>query len=148
VPRLAAGVPSAWNFIQVASVATHPNGNILVLHRGAHPLMEFEPSGKFVRTWDNIAFSEGKTGRFFTEFALTVAAAVIVSGFVALTLTPMMCSRILQAHESHGRVYLAMERFWPWWRRWEEERNQCCIIISRLLFVGECFHRGRKSSPF
>jgi hypothetical protein len=49
-----------WNFIQVASVATHPNGNILVLHRGAHPLLEFEPSGKFVRTWENIAFSEGK----------------------------------------------------------------------------------------
>jgi DNA-binding beta-propeller fold protein YncE len=49
-----------WNFIQVASVATHPNGNILVLHRGAHPLMEFEPSGKFIRTWDNIPFSEGK----------------------------------------------------------------------------------------
>src|SRR4051794_16048565 len=30
-----------WNFIQVASVPTPPNGNILVLHRGAHPLMEF-----------------------------------------------------------------------------------------------------------
>ncbi len=58
-----------------------------------------------------LAFMTGSTGRLFTEFALTVAAAVVVSGVVALTLTPMMCSRILQAHESHGRVYQAMELF-------------------------------------
>ena len=49
-----------WNFIQVASVATHPNGNILVLHRGAHPIMEFEPGGKFVRSWGDGLISEGK----------------------------------------------------------------------------------------
>ena len=58
-----------------------------------------------------VAFVPGNTGRLFAEFALTVASAVAVSGFVALTLTPMMCSRILKAHEKHGGVYLAMERF-------------------------------------
>ncbi|KPK07489.1 MAG: multidrug transporter AcrB [Betaproteobacteria bacterium SG8_39] len=58
-----------------------------------------------------LAFQQGRTGRLFTEFALTVAGAVAVSGFVALTLTPMMCSRILKAHESHGRSYQAIERF-------------------------------------
>jgi multidrug efflux pump len=58
-----------------------------------------------------LGFMTGNTGRLFTEFALTVAAAVAVSGVVALTLTPMMCSRILKAHESHGRAYMAMERF-------------------------------------
>ncbi len=58
-----------------------------------------------------LGFMTGNTGRLFTEFALTVAAAVAVSGLVALTLTPMMCSKILQAHESHGRTYQAMERF-------------------------------------
>jgi multidrug efflux pump len=58
-----------------------------------------------------LAFQQGRTGRLFTEFALTVAGAVAVSGFVALTLTPMMCSRILKAHESHGRTYQAIERF-------------------------------------
>jgi multidrug efflux pump len=58
-----------------------------------------------------LAFQQGRTGRLFTEFALTVAGAVAVSGFVALTLTPMMCSRILRAHESHGRAYQTMERF-------------------------------------
>ena len=60
-----------------------------------------------------LGFMTGNTGRLFTEFALTVAAAVAVSGMVALTLTPMMCSRILQVHgkERHGRLYQAMERF-------------------------------------
>jgi multidrug efflux pump len=58
-----------------------------------------------------VAFVPGNTGKLFAEFALTVAAAVAVSGLVALTLTPMMCSKILKEHEQHGGVYLAMERF-------------------------------------
>ncbi|WGF89187.1 efflux RND transporter permease subunit [Marinivivus vitaminiproducens] len=58
-----------------------------------------------------IAFAEGRTGRLFLEFALTLAGAVLVSGFVALTLTPMMCSKLLKPHESHGRIYNALERF-------------------------------------
>src|SRR5258705_11526832 len=49
-----------WNFIQVASVATNTEGNILVLHRGAHAVMEFDPSGKLVRSWGDELFSEGK----------------------------------------------------------------------------------------
>ncbi|HSH06394.1 MAG TPA: efflux RND transporter permease subunit, partial [Burkholderiales bacterium] len=64
-----------------------------------------------VAVFTPLAFQQGRTGRLFTEFALTVAGAVAVSGFVALTLTPMMCSRILKAHESHGPAYQAMERF-------------------------------------
>src|SRR5262245_26438874 len=59
-PTSAAGVPGAWNFIQVASVAVTPRGSILVLHRGAHPMVEFESSGKLVRTWGDGVFSEGK----------------------------------------------------------------------------------------
>ncbi len=46
-----------------------------------------------------LAFTPGRTGRLFGEFALTLAGAVLVSGFVALTLTPMMCSKLLR-HES------------------------------------------------
>ena len=46
-----------------------------------------------------VAFMEGRTGRLFTEFALTLAGAVIISSFVALSLTPMMCSRILKRQE-------------------------------------------------
>jgi multidrug efflux pump len=43
-----------------------------------------------------LAFTPGRTGRLFGEFALTLAGAVVVSGFVALTLTPMLCSKLLR----------------------------------------------------
>lgn len=58
-----------------------------------------------------LAFITGNTGRLFTEFALTVASAVLVSGFVALTLTPMMCSKILRPQTTHGRVYRMSEQW-------------------------------------
>jgi len=56
-----------------------------------------------------VAFTPGRTGRLFVEFALTLAGAVIVSGFVALTLSPMMCSVMLKHQEKHGAVYRAIE---------------------------------------
>jgi multidrug efflux pump len=57
-----------------------------------------------------IAFSAGSTGKLFTEFALTLAGAVIVSGFVALTLSPMMSSRLLRHKENPGKFYELGER--------------------------------------
>jgi DNA-binding beta-propeller fold protein YncE len=57
----AAGTPAGpWNFIQVSGVAIDASGRVLVLHRGAYPLLEFESNGKFVRSWGNGLFSEGK----------------------------------------------------------------------------------------
>jgi multidrug efflux pump len=61
-----------------------------------------------------IGFMTGHTGRLFTEFALTLAGAVIVSGFVALTLTPMMCSRMLRHETKHSLVYNKIESFLEW----------------------------------
>ncbi len=58
-----------------------------------------------------VAFMTGRTGKLFTEFALTLAGAVIVSGFVALTLSPMMCSKLLRHEAKHGPIYNAIERF-------------------------------------
>jgi multidrug efflux pump len=58
-----------------------------------------------------LVFMTGRTGQLFVEFALTVVAAVLVSGFVALTLTPMMCSKLLKSHESHGMIFAWSERF-------------------------------------
>jgi multidrug efflux pump len=57
-----------------------------------------------------IAFAPGKTGRLFLEFALTLAGAVIISGFVALTLTPTMCARLLRHNPEPGRLFLLIER--------------------------------------
>ena len=56
-----------------------------------------------------LAFTPGRTGRLFSEFALTLAGAVIVSGFVALTLTPMMCSKLLRHEERPGRFDRGVE---------------------------------------
>jgi multidrug efflux pump len=58
-----------------------------------------------------LAFIPGNTGKLFSEFALTVAAAVLVSGFVALTLTPMMCSKLLKHQAKHSAIYNFTERF-------------------------------------
>ena len=49
-----------------------------------------------VAVYAPIALSKGKTGKFFVEFALTLAGAVVISGFAALTLSPMMCARMLK----------------------------------------------------
>lgn len=57
-----------------------------------------------------IAFTEGRTGKLITEFALTLAGAVIVSGFVALTLSPMMASRMLKHNKNPGKFYLWGEK--------------------------------------
>jgi hydrophobe/amphiphile efflux-1 (HAE1) family protein len=55
----------------------------------------------------------GIVGRLFREFAITVTATIVVSAFVSLTLTPMMCSRFLkdEKHAAHGRLYMLSERF-------------------------------------
>ena len=56
----AAGTPAPWNFIQVAGVAVDSRGHVLVLHRGAQPLLDFESNGKLVGPWSTVRFSEGK----------------------------------------------------------------------------------------
>ena len=58
-----------------------------------------------------ISLMTGNTGRLFSEFGVSVAAAVIFSGFVALTLTPMMCSKLLRPKDGEGGFYLATERY-------------------------------------
>jgi len=56
-----------------------------------------------------LAFATGRTGRLFIEFALTLSGAVLVSGFMALTLTPMMCSLLLRHETKHSWMYNKIE---------------------------------------
>jgi len=56
-----------------------------------------------------LAFATGRTGRLFIEFALTLSGAVLVSGFMALTLTPMMCSLLLRHETKHSWLYNKIE---------------------------------------
>ncbi|HYK90551.1 MAG TPA: efflux RND transporter permease subunit, partial [Acidobacteriota bacterium] len=59
-----------------------------------------------------VLFLGGILGRLLHEFAVTIGAAVLVSGFVSLTLTPMLCSRFIRppSTERHGRIYAMSER--------------------------------------
>ena len=56
-----------------------------------------------------LAFATGRTGRLFIEFALTLAGAVLVSGFIALTLSPMMCSLLLRHEPKHSWLFNVVE---------------------------------------
>jgi len=59
-----------------------------------------------------VLFLGGIVGRLLHEFAVTISIAILVSGFVSLSLTPMLCSRFLKPPKrSHGSVYMAFERF-------------------------------------
>ncbi len=68
-----------------------------------------------------VAYMQGMIGKFLFEFGISVAAAVLISLFVALTLTPMMCSRMLRVSHKHGRMYELLEggfkRLESWYRR-------------------------------
>jgi HAE1 family hydrophobic/amphiphilic exporter-1 len=65
-----------------------------------------------------VLFMSGLLGRLLHEFAVTIIVAVLVSGFVSLTLTPMMCSRFVHAEHGkrHSPLYNAFERFFNWMR--------------------------------
>ncbi len=59
-----------------------------------------------VAVFTPLAFQTSATGRLFIEFAVAVAGSVVVSAFVALTLSPMMASRMLKEHAPHDRIFL------------------------------------------
>src|SRR5678815_327082 len=103
-----------------------------------------------------VLFMGGILGRLLHEFAVTIMAAVLISGFVSLTLTPMMCSRILKPHRAearHGRLYWAFERGFEAWRsaydvslRWTL-RHQRVVMLAFLcicVLTGVLFARAPK----
>ncbi|AHM60832.1 acriflavin resistance protein [Flammeovirgaceae bacterium 311] len=61
-----------------------------------------------------VVFLQGLTGRLFREFGIVVAAAVVISSFVALTLTPMLCANLLKRRERHNWFYRKTERIFIW----------------------------------
>ncbi|HEV2290603.1 MAG TPA: efflux RND transporter permease subunit [Gemmatimonadales bacterium] len=87
----------------------------------------------------------GLIGRLFREFAITIGVSILVSGFVSLTLTPMLCSRFLKAHpegETHGRAYQAAERVFSaalaWYQRtlaWVMDRRPMAMAFSAFILL-------------
>jgi HAE1 family hydrophobic/amphiphilic exporter-1 len=62
-----------------------------------------------------VLFMGGILGRLFREFAVTICVAILISGVVSVTLTPMLCSRFLKAHHGkHSWLYRVTERFFEW----------------------------------
>ncbi len=81
-----------------------------------------------------VLFMGGILGKLLHEFAVTIMVAVLVSGFVSLTLTPMLCSRTLQAHGQvrHGRLYALSEAVFEGWKKFYEVTLRV-VLRWRLL---------------
>jgi HAE1 family hydrophobic/amphiphilic exporter-1 len=91
-----------------------------------------------------IFFMGGILGRLLHEFAITIMVAVLVSGFVSLTLTPLISSRILKPweHTEHGRLYKLSEAFFDGWRRgydrslgWVLRHRRLTMLVFLLVIV-------------
>jgi multidrug efflux pump len=89
-----------------------------------------------------LAFLTDQTGRLFREFGVTVAAAVAISGFVALTLAPMMCARLVRpATAEHGiklRLERALERLTNGYRRLLDvalAHRRACLAAGAVWFA-------------
>jgi hydrophobe/amphiphile efflux-1 (HAE1) family protein len=90
-----------------------------------------------------LLFMAGIIGRLFREFAVTVTTAVLVSGFISLTLTPVMCSLFLTRESQHGtgRFNRAAERFFDRMIGWYDRglkwvfRHQLSMLLSTLALI-------------
>jgi hydrophobic/amphiphilic exporter-1 (mainly G- bacteria), HAE1 family len=91
-----------------------------------------------------VLFMGGLLGRLFKEFAVTISVAILVSGFVSLTLTPMLCSRFLKASHvaNEGRFFRATERIFTAWLglyertlSWILARQKETLAVSGVLFL-------------
>jgi hydrophobe/amphiphile efflux-1 (HAE1) family protein len=84
-----------------------------------------------------LLFMGGIIGRLLHEFAVTIVAAVLVSGFVSLSLTPMLCSRMLKSHkgETHGRMYQGFERAFDGLQSFYRRTLQTSLQHRRLVLL-------------
>jgi HAE1 family hydrophobic/amphiphilic exporter-1 len=95
-----------------------------------------------------VLFMGGIVGRLLNEFAVTIGVAILVSGFVSLTLTPMLCARFLHPPRtaSHGRMYWAIERLfirtrdaYAWALRGAMTHHVSTMAASALLLVATVY---------
>jgi HAE1 family hydrophobic/amphiphilic exporter-1 len=93
-------------------------------------------------------FMGGIIGKLFHEFAVTIGVAILVSGFVSLTLTPMLSSRFLKSDhgKEHGRLYQATERFYDAWLglyertlAWVMERRPLTLAFSFVILAATAY---------
>jgi len=84
-----------------------------------------------------VLFMGGILGRILHEFAVTISMAILISGFVSLTLTPMLSSRFIRppAGEQHGRLYMSMERFFQGMLHTYERTLQLVLKYRRTVMA-------------
>lgn len=93
-----------------------------------------------------IGFMQGITGALFTEFAFSLAGAVIVSGIIALTLSPMMCSKLLIADIHNHRLAGYIDRQYDRLSNFYETKlssvlaNRSVIVILTVIVFASCFY--------
>ena len=96
-----------------------------------------------------LMFMGGIIGKLFREFAVTISVAVLISGFIALTLTPMLCSRLLKPHsadEKHGRLFNITENAFQAVLRayerslgWVMSHRPATLAFSEFILVATYF---------
>jgi hydrophobic/amphiphilic exporter-1 (mainly G- bacteria), HAE1 family len=97
-----------------------------------------------------VLFMGGVLGRLLHEFSVTIMSAILVSGFVSLTLTPMMCSRFLRPHqpggEKHGSLFNLFERIQQGMTDWYDvtlqvvlRHKMATMALSVVLLVGTVY---------
>ena len=102
-----------------------------------------------------VLFMGGILGRLLHEFAIVIMVAVLISGFVSLTLTPMMCSRILKPHsaEKHGYLFMQSERAFEALKnayaatlRWtlRHQRSTIVVFLGIVIVTGFLFAKMPK----
>ncbi|MGH9691593.1 MAG: efflux RND transporter permease subunit [Candidatus Acidiferrales bacterium] len=91
-----------------------------------------------------VLFLGGIMGRLLHEFSVVIMVAILISGFVSLTLTPMLCSRFLRPQQEtrHGRLYMTLEHFFDWLLKkydvslqWSLRHRLTVMVISGVILV-------------
>src|SRR5207247_1016096 len=120
---------------------------VLRLERGMRPSVAALEGSREIRfTILSITFSliavfipvllmGGIVGRVFREFAVTVSVAIIVSGFVSLTLTPMLCARVLRAHDATKKTNIVLRVFEGMFESWLRAYEWTLDVVLARKFL-------------
>ncbi|MCS6979412.1 MAG: efflux RND transporter permease subunit [Flavobacteriales bacterium] len=81
-----------------------------------------------------IAFMSGPVGVFYKQFSITMASSIILSGVVALTLTPVLCAMLLKPHTSHKKMRTPVRLFLDWFNRtFDKATGRYTKILSLIV---------------
>ncbi len=102
-----------------------------------------------------VIFMAGIIGMFFKSFAVVVTMGVLVSLFVSLTLTPMLCSRFLNVEKKHGKVYYALDamfhglgRFYRSLLAWALQHRWKVVLLTVLVVLSSGFFFAKVGKSF